>query len=55
MICGALSSGSQNAKKGVLGGDKMKNAVRLVLQIDMLGQATSIEIDADMIEIIDNG
>ena len=30
---------------------KTKNATRLVLQIDMLGRATSIEIDIDMIEI----
>ncbi len=34
---------------------KTKDATRLVLQIDMLGQATSVEIDADMIEIIDSG
>jgi len=32
---------------------KTKNATRLVLQIDMLGQAASVEIDTDMIEIID--
>jgi len=32
---------------------KTKNATRLVLQIDMLGQATSVEIDVDMIEVID--
>lgn len=30
-----------------------KNAARLVLQIDMLGQATSVEIDTDMIELVD--
>lgn len=30
-----------------------KNAARLVLQIDMLGQATSVEIDVDMIEPLD--
>ena len=30
---------------------KTKNVVRLVLQIDMLGQAASVEIDIDMIEI----
>ncbi len=30
---------------------KTKNAVRLVLQIDMLGQTASVEIDLDMIEI----
>ena len=30
-----------------------KTAMRLVLQIDMLGQATSVEIDADMIEVLD--
>jgi len=34
---------------------KAKNATRLVLQIDMLGQAASVEIDTDMIEIVDNG
>ena len=33
---------------------KTKNAARLVLQIDMLGQAASVEIDADMIEPIEN-
>ena len=39
-------------KKGHPGGPvKTKNAVRLVLQIDMLGQAASVEIDIDMIEI----
>jgi len=32
---------------------KARNATRLVLQIDMLGQATSVEIDADMIEPVD--
>lgn len=39
-------------KKGALGGPvKTKNAVRLILQIDILGQAASVEIDIDMIEI----
>ncbi len=48
--------GVPKCKKGRLGDlAKTKNVVRLVLQINMLGQATSIEIDADMIEIIDNG
>lgn len=32
---------------------KTKNVMRLVLQVDMLGQATSVEIDTDMIEVID--
>jgi transcription antitermination factor NusG len=32
---------------------KAKNATRLVLQIDMLGQAASVEIDADMIEPVE--
>ncbi len=32
---------------------KTKNAMRLVLQIDMLGQAASVEIDVDMIEVIE--
>jgi transcription antitermination factor NusG len=31
-----------------------KNATRLVLQIDMLGQAASVEIDIDMIELIND-
>ena len=34
---------------------KTKNVTRLVLQIDMLGQAASVEIDIDMIEVIDEG
>lgn len=32
---------------------RAKNAMRLVLQIDILGQAASVEMDVDMIEIID--
>jgi transcriptional antiterminator RfaH len=32
---------------------KTRGTARLLLQIDMLGQATSVEIDTDMIEIID--
>jgi len=32
---------------------KTKNTTRLVLQIDMLGQATSVEIDTEMIEVLD--
>ena len=32
---------------------KTKNVMRLVLQIDMLGQAASVEIDIDMIEPVD--
>jgi transcription antitermination factor NusG len=32
---------------------KTKTAMRLVLRIDILGQATSVEIDADTIEILD--
>lgn len=30
-----------------------KTVMRLVLQVDILGQATSVEIDADMIEVLD--
>lgn len=33
---------------------KTKRTARLVLQIDMLGQAASVEIDTDLIEVIDN-
>ncbi|MHC4396928.1 MAG: transcription termination/antitermination NusG family protein [Planctomycetota bacterium] len=32
-----------------------KNAARLVLQIDMLGQAASVEVDTDMIEVVESG
>jgi transcriptional antiterminator NusG len=32
---------------------RSKNATRLVLQIDMLGQAASVEIDIDMMEVIE--
>ena len=32
---------------------KTRGTTRLLLQIDMLGQATSVEIDTDMIETID--
>jgi len=32
---------------------RTKNAMRLVLQVDMLGQAASVEIDTDMIEVLD--
>jgi transcription antitermination factor NusG len=32
---------------------KSKNAVRLVLQVDLLGQAASVEIDTDIIEVVD--
>jgi transcriptional antiterminator RfaH len=32
---------------------QIKNVARLVLQIDMLGQAASVEIDIDLIEPID--
>lgn len=32
---------------------KTRNTARLLLQIDMLGQATSVEIDTDMIEVVD--
>lgn len=30
-----------------------KGAMRLILQIDMLGQAASVEVDADMVEAVD--
>lgn len=32
---------------------RTQKATRLVLQIDMLGQASSVEIDMDMIEVLD--
>jgi transcriptional antiterminator RfaH len=34
---------------------RTKTAARLVLRVDILGQATSVEIDADMIEFLENG
>jgi transcription antitermination factor NusG len=32
---------------------KTRNETRLVLQINMLGQAASVEIGTDMIEVVD--
>jgi transcription antitermination factor NusG len=32
---------------------KTRGTTRLVLQVDMLGQAASVEIDVDMIETVD--
>jgi len=32
---------------------KTPHATKLILQVDMLGQAASLEIDTDIIEIID--
>jgi len=32
---------------------RAKNITRLILQIDMLGQAASVEIDIDMLEFLD--
>jgi spermidine synthase len=32
---------------------KTKGTARLLLQIDMLGQATSVEVDTEMIEVVD--
>ncbi len=46
VIAGALAG-----TEGVVARDS--NQLRLVLQVDMLGQATSVEIDADMIELIE--
>jgi transcription antitermination factor NusG len=33
---------------------KTHSNTRLVLKIDMLGQATSVEVDADMVEPVEN-
>ena len=33
---------------------KTRGATRLLLQVDMLGQAASVEIDIDMIEVLDH-
>ena len=32
---------------------RTQSAARLVLQVDMLGRATSVEVQMDMIEVID--
>ncbi len=34
---------------------RTRTAARLVLQVDILGRATSVEIDADMIEVMEEG
>ena len=46
-----VTAGAMTDLQGIV--IKTKGAARLVLQIDMLGQATSVEIDADMIETIE--
>ena len=49
-LCRVISGPMANLQGIIV---RVGNASRLVLQIDMLGQAASVEIDADMIEIID--
>jgi transcription antitermination factor NusG len=34
--------------------EKVGNTTRLILQVDMLGQATSVEIENDMVELIED-
>ena len=46
-----VTAGAMTDLQGIV--IKTKGTARLVLQIDMLGQATSVEIDADMIETIE--
>ena len=46
-----VTAGAMTDLQGIV--IKTKGVARLVLQIDMLGQATSVEIDVDMIEAIE--
>ena len=49
--CRVLSGPLQGLQGKVI---KMKGITRLVLQVDMLGQAASVEIDTDLIETVEN-
>ena len=46
-----VTAGPLSGLEGVVA--TAKGAARLVLQVDMLGQAASVEIDTDIIEIVD--
>jgi transcriptional antiterminator RfaH len=46
-----VTAGPLTGLKGIV--VRTKSAIRLVLQVDILGRATSVEIDADMIEVIE--
>ena len=46
-----VTAGPLAGLKGIV--VRTKSATRLVLQVDILGRATSVEIDADMIEVIE--
>jgi len=45
-----VTAGSLMGLEGIV--EDLKGMTRLILQIAMLGQATSVEIDADMVEVI---
>ncbi len=46
-----VKSGPLMGMEGIV--ENLKNSTKLVLKINMLGQAASVEIDTDLIEIID--
>jgi transcriptional antiterminator RfaH len=46
-----VTAGPLLGLEGIL--QQTRTATRLILQIDILGRATSVEIDADMIEIVE--
>ena len=47
-----VSAGPLSGLQGIV--IQTKNMTRLVLQIDMLGQAASVEVDTDLIEVVDD-
>lgn len=47
-----VTAGSLMGLEGIV--EDLKGMTRLILQIDMLGQATSVEIDCDMVEVIED-
>ncbi len=46
-----VTAGSLLGLEGIV--EDLKGMTRLILQVKMLGQATSVEIDADMVEVIE--
>ena len=45
-------AGSLMGLEGIV--EDLKGVTRLILQVNMLGQATSVEIEADMVEVIES-
>ena len=46
-----VTAGSLMGLEGIV--EDLRGITRLILQVNMLGQATSVEIDADMVEVIE--